>query len=519
MLHPMNFSRSQTVVFCCLLSVMICFPACQKPAEKKQNELVIGLSARPKTLDPRLSTDVSSARVQQLIYNSLLKKDIHSDLIPDLAESWEIVDDTSYRFFLRKNVMFHDGTELTATDVKATYDAIMNEKLASLRRGAFEKISSMEIEDPYTIVFRTKAPFAPLLINLVQGILPASQASILDKSHDIQPVGTGPFQLENREGEDLIVLRAFESCFDGRPKLDRVTLRVVPDDTIRLMGLEKGSIDFLQNNVPPDALARIASDERFLIMSEPGTSYYYLGFNFRIDYPPKAVEVRRSLALALNREEIIHHLLGDNAKPATAVLPGGHWAFNPEIRQIEYDPGAAAGMLDKAGWPLHDGTRFTVHFKCSQNKQSRRLAEVIQAQWGKIGVKVEIQSLEWGTFYDDIIKGNFEAYILSWVGVTDPDIYFSLFHSSSVPPNGRNRGQYNSPQMDRLLEQGRSTLDKDKRAEIYRNVQALAAEDLPYINLWHTNNIAVMKRDLCGYRLYPAGDFETIPDLAWVPGD
>jgi len=130
-------------------------------------------------------------------------------------------------------------------------------------------------------------------------------------------------------------------------------------------------------------------------------------------------------------------------------------------------------------------------------------------------VKMDIRSLEWGTFYDDIIHGNFQVYILSWVGITDPDIFYSLFHSSSIPPNGRNRGMYNCPEVDDLLTMGRTIIDQDKRAEFYRKTQAIVAMDRPYINLWHTGNIAVMKSGLDGFQLFPAGDFDSMAKIHW----
>jgi len=160
-------------------------------------------------------------------------------------------------------------------------------------------------------------------------------------------------------------------------------------------------------------------------------------------------------------------------------------------------------------------SRFNVEFKVSQNKQSRKLAEIIQAQWAKIGVKVNLQSLEWGTFYEDIVNGNFQTYVLSWVGVTDPDIYHSIFHSNSIPPNGRNRGYYINPEMDRLLDLARVELDQTTRADLYRQVQTLIDDELPYVSLWHKHNIAVMKKDLKGFNMFPAGDLDSFAKVSW----
>ena len=499
-----------------LAIILVCdFLGCTEGTKQNSNSLVIGLSSRPKSLDPRISTDVSSARVQQLVFNSLVKKDEKSNIIPDLAERWEIEDNTTYRFFLRKKVRFHNGKLLTAKDVKATFEAIRSNELGSLKKGAYEKLDSITIEDDYTIVFKTSEVFAPFLINMVMSILPEEEANRINPNESIKIIGTGPFKFDHWEGDEKLVLSAFHDCYLGQPKLDSIVFRVIPDDTIRLMELEKGSIDFIQNNIPPDALQRIAEDDSLQIMSAHGTSYYYLGFNFRLDYPCKSQKVRKALALALNREEIITHLLAGYASLSASVLPADHWAYDQQLKQIPFNPEEAGKLLDEAGYPMVNGKRFGLEFKCSQNKQSRRLAEVIQAQWAEIGIDLEIRSLEWGTFYDNILKGNFQTYVLSWVGVTDPDIYYSLFSSKSFPPDGRNRGHYQSEVMDSALEKGRNLLNEKDRIAAYRAVQEIAEQELPYINLWHTDNIAVIKKGIKGYILYPAGDFDSLRQVYW----
>ncbi len=476
----------------------------------------IGMTAAPRSLDPRIATDVASARIQQLMYNSLVRLNRQSEIVPDLAESWTMKDDTTYRFALRRDVRFHDGSLLTANDVKATFDAVLSDSLASPRKAAYDKLESIAVIDDYTIEFTTTEPFAPFLVNMVMGILPAHQADIHDPAVAVLPIGTGPFQVAGRVRDDRITLTAFDDHFNGRPIPDMLEFRVIPDDTIRVMELEKGSIDFVQNDIPPDALERLHNHRDLTVTSAPGTSYFYLGFNFRLaDHPTANREVRQALAMALDRNQIITHILGGLATKAVGVLPESHWAFDDTIDMIPFDPQQAGRLLDKAGYPLVNGSRFNLEFKVSQNRHSIRLAEVIQAQWGAVGVRVTLRSLEWGTFYEDIISGNFETFVMSWVGVTDPDIYHSLFHSDSAPPDGRNRGHYSNPDMDVLLDRARIEMDPDKRARDYRRVQQIAADDLPYISLWHTHNVAAMKTDLENFHFYPAGDLVSLSGVIW----
>ncbi|MBN1297034.1 ABC transporter substrate-binding protein [bacterium] len=483
----------------------------------RSRTLTVGLSTAPKTLDPRLATDVASARVQQLVYNSLVRKTRTSDIVPDLAESWEMTDDRTYVFRLRKNVRFHDGSECDASDIKANFEAIMTESLASPKKAAYEKLKSISIVDSYTIVFETTEPFAPFLINMVLGILPEEQARNVDPEKPVQPIGTGPFRWIERDGDDRFVLESYADYFEGKPPMDRVVFRVIPDDSIRLMELEKGSIDFMQNNIPPDAVQALRDNPAIEVRSAPGTSYFYLGFNFRLSHhPTRDVRVRQALAHALNRDEIITHVLGGMASKTETLLPADHWAVHHALPVIRWDLEEAGRLLDEAGYPINDaGIRFPIEFKVSQNNQSRRLAEIIQAQWAAIQVQVTIRSLEWGTFSEDIIDGNFESYVLSWVGVTDPDIYHSLFHSSAVPPNGRNRGRFSDADVDRLLNSARVTMDQTQRSQIYQDLQGILHEKLPYISLWHTHNVAAMKAGLDHFELYPAGELDSFAVIEW----
>ncbi len=487
--------------------------------------LHIGINGDPRSLDPRTATDAASSRVNQLIYNSLIKKDIHSDLVPDLAESWSMPDDSTYVFKLKQGVKFHDGSDLTAEDVAFTFNSLLDPEFRSPKRAAYEKLESINVKDPYTIVFHLKEPFAPFLINMVLGIVPKPEGEEGLRDLNENPVGTGPFRFVSRRSGEEIVLERFTdyfSPFEEPGRLERLVYRIIPDDTIRILELEKGSIDFVQNNIPRDIVGRMREKDEFEVSVKPGTNFYYMGFNMQDDIL-KSEKVRQAICHAVDRDSIIENLLYGFATPAGSLLPEGHWAYEPETIEYGHDPEKAEQLLEEAGYELKqlegadEPARFKLLYKTSQNKLSRQIAEVFQANLKQVGIHVDIRSYEWGTFYDDIIKGNFQLYSLSWVGITDPDIYYSIFHSSSVPPNGRNRGRYSNPELDELLEQGRLTLDQDKRARIYSKVQKILSEEVPYCCLWHEDNIVIMEEDFRGYRIYPAGDFDSLSQVVYRP--
>ena len=202
------------------------------------------------------------------------------------------------------------------------------------------------------------------------------------------------------------------------------------------------------------------------------------------------------------------------AAPAKSLLAPGNWAYAPDLPDYTYNPAQAEKLLDEAGFPDPDGdgpqVRFNLTYKTSQNELSRRIAEVLQEELKKVGIGAEIKSYEWGSFFADISAGNFQLYSLKWVGVTDPDIYYYIFHSQNIPPQGANRNHYLNPRLDALLEEGRQTLDEAKRTRIYHRVQQIIAEELPYISLWHTMNVVVMRQRVQGFVLYPAGDFTSL---------
>jgi peptide/nickel transport system substrate-binding protein len=338
------------------------------------------------------------------------------------------------------------------------------------------------------------------------GIVPQDAAVEMGEDFGVHPVGTGPFKFESWMQDHEVELVAWKDCFSGPPRLDELFFKIIPEDTVRVLELEKGSVQLIQNLIPADLLHRLEGKDNLKIIKKPGSTYAYLGFNME-DPILKNPAVRKAIAHAIDRESIIEHILGSLARPARGMLAPANWAYEAEVDAYDYDPEQSKQLLDKAGVvdPDQDGPapRMKLVYKTSQNEQSRRVAEVIQQQLAKVGIEITIKSYEWGTFFSDIRSGNFQLYSLKWVGVTDPDIFYYVFHSSGIPPDGANRGRYRRAQVDRLLEEGRRELDIAKRKDIYSAVQKFLAIDLPYVNLWHQENVVAMQKNLNGFVLYP----------------
>jgi len=497
-------------LFCSLLF------SCSSKEAKKGSVLIVGVESNPTNLDPRLAIDIASLHVIDIVYNKLVKKDKHSNIIPDLATHWENPDDLTYIFHLKKGVKFHDGTELKAEDVKYTFDSIRDPSLKSPKRSSTAPLKEIQIIDKYTISFTLKEPYAPFLSNMIQAIVPKHIGMDKKKNLSLGPVGTGPFKLKEWVYDERLEFVSNKEHFQGKPRLDRIIYKVIPDQTVRLLELEKGSIHLIQNSVSPDMLPRLKINPKLKVIKEVGINYSYIGFNLE-DRILKNKKVRQAIAHAINKQDIIDNILKGLAIPATGLLSPSHWAYESRVKEFPYNPEKAKRLLDEAGYRDPDGDgpepRFKIMYKTSQNQIRKRIAEIIQEQLKGIGIEMVMRNYEWGTFFSDIRSGNFQMYTLTWVGITDPDIYYYIFYSSSIPPKGANRGRYSNKSLDRLIEQGRYTLDPIKRKKIYSEIQKIIAEDLPYISLWYLKNVAVMRKEIKGFKLYPGEQFYSLKDV------
>lgn len=463
---------------------------------------MVALPTEPQSLDPRWGLDASSSRLGDLLHAALTRSDGAGGRLPEVAASWEQPDARTVVFHLRDDFRFADGTPVGAADVRATYAAVLDPVLASPRRAALEALAGVEAPDAHTVVMRLREPFAPFLDATGLGILPAARAR--DPGEVV--IGAGAFRVVRRERGDCLVLAPNPHWPGGRPRVAPLVVRIVPDAITRVLELARGDLDLAEEPLPPELLAWLATQPVVRVLREPGTSFAYLALNLR-DPRLAGRRVREAIALALDRDALVHYVLGGMARPATGLLAPEHWAYAP-VRPWRHDPWRARRLLDRAGYPVRPGSgmRFRLLYKTSADPERRRLAEAIQADLAAVGIALEVRSYEWGTLFADIRAGRFEVAALAWVGVGDPDLYYLAFHSTMTPPRGYNRGHYASPIMDRLTTEGRRTLDPARRRAIYARVQRRAAHDLPVVPLWWEDRVVVASRRLEGFAPSPSGD-------------
>ncbi len=479
-------------------------------AVHKGGTITVGIASDAQSLDPRYVTTASGMYISSQIFNGLIKLDKNVQFVPDLA-TWETPTSTEYIFYLKKDVKFHDGSEVTAADVKYTYESMLDPKYASPKAGNYtqivgaddfingkaKEVSGIKIIDDYTISFTLKEPFAPFLVNMNLGIVPKHIAEKTSKEFTDDPIGTGPFKFVSRLVEQQTVLVANDNYFEGRPNIDKVVFRPLPESSVGVIELETGSIDVLMS-VTQDDIVNIENNKNLVLDSASGTNYQYIGFNVTHE-PVNNKYLRQAIAYALDKDSIADYF---NGVRTYVPLPGGHYlakemANSPDINKYEYNLEKAKELLAKAGY----SNGVTVTIKTSSGREE--LAQIMKEMLAQVNINAEIQLLEWGTFYNDVKQGRAEIYLLGWLGIIDPDGYW-FFHSEMTPPNGgSNRMYYSNPTVDILIEKGRRTLNPELRDQYTEDTYKLITDDCPMIFLYSEADLAAHRKGIVGFEPAP----------------
>lgn len=489
------------------LSSVSLLTACQNRSDSRS--ILVGVTSRPRMLDPRKATDALSSRINRLIYRQLIDFDEQFQAVPDIA-SWQQLSPTTYLFTLDKPTYFDDGRLLTAEDVVATYRSILDRSFGSPHRGSLKGIRSVEAVDSKRVQFNLSKADALFVGRLVIGILPKD---LVEKKHPFheQPVGSGDCKFVSLSEQKLVLER----------KHDRVQLHFIPvkDATVRVLKLQKGELDITQNDLSPELVQYCSRQEELSVRWHDGTNFGYIGFNFE-DPLLAQPQLRQAIAHGIERQAVIDALFAGQARLAGGLFVPEHWSGVKDMPEYEYNPPKAKALLkeldlnsfpeglivrDREGYP-----QIELSYKTSNDPTRIRLATIYQSQLKNIGIKLNIQSYDWGTFYNDIKKGRFQLYSLAWVGVKSPDIFQYVFDSKSIPPNGANRGRYRNAEVDRIIELAGKTEAVETQAELYKKLQRKLQQDLATMPLWYENQYAVFRKNVSGYQLYSDGRLDSL---------
>ncbi|GAA1548009.1 ABC transporter substrate-binding protein [Actinomadura kijaniata] len=458
----------------------------------------------PETLNPALQ-DEHTDPVTEMVFRGLTRHDANNKVVPGLAESWRVAENgTEYTFKLRPGLTWHDGKPLTSKDVKFTIDTVKAAGADAPLSRNFSAVRSVETPDDTTATFTLSRPFAPLLDAVSMGLLPAHALTgkkITDGGFGQAPVGAGPFRLKAFKPGQYAELEAFDRYYEGRPRLPKIVIKYVPDDSARLIQLRNGEVDGA--HIQPQQVARAKSDDRVRLETYPTADYRALLFNFK--NPVFADKrVRQAMNFAVDRDAVVRSVLAGQGKPATGPLDTNPFKSGPA--PFRHDPARADELMKGAGYArnaqgLWEKDGKTVRFELTTfAEDSARVAilNVAATQLRQAGFDISGTPKPRSWVRDH--WGDLGAFVIGWGTPYDADSsVFGPFHSSEeLDKGGSNYGSYKNAEVDRALERGRGTLDEGGRRAAYADFQKALAEDPPFVWIAYLDTNNAVPRSLTG---------------------
>jgi peptide/nickel transport system substrate-binding protein len=489
--------------------------------------LVVAISADPGHLNPAITTSGATHAAAELLYNGLLGRDERGEPTPELAESWTIEQNgAAYRFRLRPDVRWHDGTPFTSADVKFTFEEVLLKLHARTRASMSGVLAGIDTPDIRTVVFRFKQPYAPLLLQLDATEAPIIPRHVYQGSDpqtnpaNLQPVGTGPFRFASyRKGAEIRLARNPTYFKPGLPHLDAIVMRVIPAAGTQVLALENGEVDFLWAVPGPDQ-SRLRTDARFRLAQtsyHPGGSNCIMTVGFNLQRPLLTdVRVRRAIGHALDREAFLRQVLFGEGRVAAAPISSElAWAHAAGLAMPAFDRAEAERLLDAAGWKkegeatrvargvagVADGARLAIDFL--HFPAFSKYGELMRQHLGAVGIDVTPRPLEPAVFAPTVFKDrSFDTNVISYCNGPDPEIGVRrMYHSSQIGPAPfTNAAAYRNDRVDALFDQAGRTVERDRRSALYRQIQEIVVQDLPYFWLVETPTTRAWAARCDGFR-------------------
>lgn len=472
--------------------------------------LRVGLSADPAELDPHKTSLTAAWHVLEFVYNGLVTTNEALEPVPALAEEWEISEDgLTYTFSLRQGVMFHNGREMVGDDVKYSLERILDPETASPHSSDLGGIDTIEVVDPATVVITLSAPDSSFLAKLMGTSIAIVPQEVVEENGDLMQVmvGTGPFRYVDYVPNSVVTLERNPDYWEeGKPYVDGMEMQIIPDSTARTTALVTGTVDFIEY-APVQDLPIFEGDENIQIAGDQNTNIRYMAVNVTRE-PFDQLEVRQAISMVIDREPIIDAAVFGGGTATNIVFPESYWAgFESEIPEPDIE--GARALLADAGYP--DGFQTVIH-SWAQYPFLSNAAIVIQEQLRQIGIESELDFQENAIYLENYFSGNFDLSVTGTSAYVDPNDVILANFGTGESNNGTG---YSNPEVDELIAQGMEETDQDARAEIYRRIQEILLEDLPWINLFIANQYEAMTTNLKGYVHIPTGSNKTLKD-AWL---
>jgi peptide/nickel transport system substrate-binding protein len=465
-------------------------------------EINISLDADPPKLDP----SQSSALVDRFVLNSICDKlfdlDAEGNIVPMLVTEHQLSDDKlTYTFTLREGVKFHDGTDFNAEAV--AFNLERNRAETSPRRTELQIINTVEVVDPKTIKITLKEPFAPFLSILTDrsGMIVSPKAAQEQGENFLNaPVCSGPFKYQDRvKGSSITLVRNDDYWQEGIPKASKITYKIFTDANTALVNLRSGQVD-MTNVLPSKEVPGLQGDNKFVVVNEPGFGYQGIYLNVK-QAPLDNKNVRKAIDMLIDRDALVKVMFGETATPGHSPFAKSHFAYGDSDKYEKPNAEAAKKLLADAGV---SNVSFTL--KTGTSPANAQLAQLVQNFLKAGGIDMQIEKVEFGTLLEQSDTGNFQAIQLGWSGRPDPDqnIYDFLFTGAA-----NNNSQFSNPTVDELLQQARVESDEAKRKQLYDQVMEIEHEEVPYVYLYHQNNVFGMRSNITGFTYVPDGIIRT----------
>ncbi|MDQ7828101.1 MAG: glutathione ABC transporter substrate-binding protein [Armatimonadota bacterium] len=480
------------------------------PAPARGGTLIIAEGSDATTLDGHRYTDSPTAERMEHICETLFWLSPEGRVEPRLATAFTFSPDgRRLTIRLRPTVRFHDGTPFNAQAAKWNLDRVLDPATRASFRSLIDRVTQVVALDANTLVLLTNAPFAPLVLNLTHGGVCMQSPTAIERlgpdEYARNPVGTGPYRFREWVRGDRITVTRFEEYWGEKGHFDAIQWRVIPDDGARVAAVESGAVH-IAKRVPPRDVERLRANRALRVEVQTSLRTIFIGFN--VTRPPfNNRRVRQALNYAINKEAIVRAILGGTARVSDAPIAPGVAGY-ARIMTYEYNVERARQLLAEAGYP--NGFRATLHHPVARYIRDAEIAAAIQGLLRRVGVEVELVPMDIGSLVAFTNKPQAEAthqmYMLGWGTVTGDADYglYNLFHSSQWPPAGFNRGFYRNPQVDALLDRGRTTLDQAERNRIYREAMALIMEDAPWIFLHSESQVTAYRAEVQNVYMHPA---------------
>lgn len=472
-------------------------------SETTSQELVYATTSDAKGLSPIDTNDSVSSNVIVQVYETLFTLNPDTkEPEPMLAESYENPDDNTWVIKLKEGIKFQDGTPFNAESVKYTFEQLKDPERAAPRASLLDPISSIEVQDEYTVVLKTDEPYGPMLAALSH-----TNASIVsptaDQEGDInrKPVGTGPFVFENWVEGDSVTLKRNEDYWKEPAELETVTLKVVPEYSTAISMLETGEIDFI-DNIPSDNMSRLESMDGVEVAIEEGTRVSYLTGNME-KAPFNELEFRQAVAYAVDQEAYVSQLNGLGVYNESVIGPNV-FGYNEEAQEYgyEYNPEKATQIIEENGYADQPITLLVAN-----RENYLKMAEIVQQQLTDVGLKVELETMEWASFLDTTRVGDYEMTFLGWANSTadGSELLYPNLHSDNI--DGSNKTRYNNPEFDQLVEESRTTVNQEVREEKLHEANVLVIQDAPWTVMEHGSVTAAYDESVTGLEIKPNGQW------------